>query len=232
MERPAFDRLLTATIPRIERCAQAYAARYNLRHEWQDIAQTALLKMLRFADYYDPGKGEFMPWACVVIINTIKSRIAQIATAPGMNDINALIIERTQTLQNPESDLQAVFILDNLNEEARLYVEGYNYEEIASRQGFKSKVTAHNRVRKCAENLRNILNGTTPAKARKGRPPKKNHLRLNELFPLLSVIHTVSHQTSSSATSSKADIGRECAHPVRGDMGALFCYPILKNRGE
>lgn len=157
MERPAFDRLLTATLPRIERIAQAYAARCNLRHEWQDIAQTALLKMLRFADYYDPGKGDFMPWACVVIINTIKTRLNQVATAPDMSEFNALIIDRTQTTDNPESDLQAALILDNLNEEARLYVEGYNYAEIAARCGFRSKGTAMNRLDKCADHLRRIL---------------------------------------------------------------------------
>lgn len=172
MERPAFDRLLTATLPRIERSAQAYAARYNMRHEWQDIAQTALLKMLRFADYYDPCKGEFMPWACVVIINTIKTRLSQATTAPDMSEFNALIIERTQTTDNPESDLQAAFIFDHLNEEARLYVEGYNYAEIAARYGLKSKVSAFNRIKKCADNLRHIINGTTPPKVRRGRPPR------------------------------------------------------------
>lgn len=158
MERPAFDRLLTATLPRIEQSAQAYAAHCNLRHEWQDIAQTALLKMLRFADHYDPDRGEFMPWACVVIINTIKTRLNQAATAPDMSEFNALIIEKqTPTTSDPESDLQAAFIFDHLNEEARLYVEGYNYAEIAARRGFKSKVTAMARIDKCADNLRQIL---------------------------------------------------------------------------
>lgn len=157
MERQEFDRLLTTTLPRIEKSAQAYATRYNLRHEWQDIAQTALLRMLRFADYYDPGKGEFMPWACVVIINTIKTRIAQITTAPDVIEFNALIVERTQAANTPETDLQTSFILDNLNEEARLYVEGYNYREIAARCGFGSRGTAMTRIDKCAAHLRRVL---------------------------------------------------------------------------
>lgn len=156
MERPAFDRLLTATLPRIERSARAYATRYNLRHEWHDIAQTALLKMLRFADYYDPGK-EFMPWACVVIINTIKTRLNQAATAPDMGEFNALIIDTTRATSNPETDLQTSLILDNLNEEARLYVDGYNYREIAARCGFKSKATAMTRIDNCADRLRRVL---------------------------------------------------------------------------
>lgn len=158
MERAEFDRLLTATLPKIERSAQAYAARYNLLHEWQDIAQAALLKMLRFADYYDPSKGEFMPWACVVIINTIKTHLSQISTAPDMSEFNALIIEKlTPATHDPESDLQTSLILDNLNEEARLYVEGYNYAEIAARCGFRSKVTAMTRIDKCANRLRHIM---------------------------------------------------------------------------
>lgn len=156
MERPAFDRLLTATLPKIERSAQAYAARYNLRHEWRDIAQAALLKMLRFADYYDPGK-EFMPWACVVIVNTIKTHLSQAAPVPDVGEFNAIIIERTQTTDNPETDLQTHLILDNLNEEARLYVDGYNYREIAARCGFRSKVTAMTRIDNCADRLRRVL---------------------------------------------------------------------------
>lgn len=172
MERPAFDRLLTATLPRIERNAQAYAARYNLSHEWQDIVQTALLKMLRFADYYDPGK-DLMPWACVVIINTIKTRLNQVATAPNISEFNALIIEQTQTTDNPESDLQTSLILDHLNDEARLYVEGYNYREIAARCGFRSKVTAMTRIDNCASRLRRIL-GINGARARRSRVYAKN----------------------------------------------------------
>lgn len=159
MERPAFDRLLMANLPRIEQSAQAYATRYNIRHEWQDIAQTALLKMLGAADRFDPdpAKGHFMAWACVVIINIIKDRIAQIATAPDMGEFNALIIERTQASNGPEADLQTAFILDNLNEEALLYVEGYNYREIAARCGFKSKVTAMTRIDNCAARLHRVL---------------------------------------------------------------------------
>lgn len=156
MERQSFDRLLLTTLPRIEKIAQAYAARYNLRNEWQDIAQTAILKMLRFADYYDPGK-EFMPWACVVIINTIKTRLRQLATAPDMGEFNALIIETTPAASDPETDLQTSLILNNLNEEARLYVEGYNYREIAALCGFRSKATAMTHIDNCAARLRRVL---------------------------------------------------------------------------
>lgn len=173
MERPAFDKLLTATLPKIERSAQAYAARYNLRHEWQEIAQAALLKMLRFAEYYDPGKGEFMPWACVVIINTIKTHLSQAATTPDMGEFNALIIDTTPATSNPETDLQTALILDNLNEEARLYVEGYNYREIAARRGFKSKVTAMTRIDNCAARLRRVL-GINTDRGRRVRVYAKN----------------------------------------------------------
>lgn len=116
--------------------------------------------MLKFADLYDPGKGEFMPWACVVVINTIntiKTRIAQIATSPDMSEFNTLIINRIQTVDDPETDLQTSHILDNLNEETRLYVEGYNYREIAVRCGFRSKVTAMTRIDNCASRLRRVL---------------------------------------------------------------------------
>ncbi len=173
MERPAFDRLLTATLPRIERSVLTYATRYNLRHEWRDIAQTALLKMLRFADYYDPGKGEFMPWACVVIINTIKTRLNQAATAPDMGECNALIIDTTPATSNPETDLQTSIILDNLNDEARLYVEDYNYREIAARCGFKSNVTAMTRIDNCAQRLRRVL-GINAARGKRVKVYAKN----------------------------------------------------------
>lgn len=63
MERPAFDRLITATLPQIQLAAKKYAMRYRRFYEWEDIAQTALLKMLRFADLYDPDKGDFLPCA-------------------------------------------------------------------------------------------------------------------------------------------------------------------------
>lgn len=154
MERPEFDRLLTASLPHIERNARAYAARFNLLHEWRDIAQAALLKMLRYAGYYDPAKGEFMPWACVVIINTIKNRLNQVAAAPDMSEFNTLIIERTQVTGDPESDMQAAMLLDNLNAETRLYAEGYNYAEIAAKCGFSSKTTAKNRIDRCTARLR------------------------------------------------------------------------------
>lgn len=154
-------------LPRIERSAQAYATRYRLLHEWQDIAQTALLKMLRFAEYYDPAKGEFMPWACVVIINTIKNRVDQIATAPDMGEFNTLIIERAQATGDPESDMQASMLLANLNEEARLYAEGYNYREIAVRFGFRSKSTVRDRINNCAGHLRLIVGDCAPQCRRK-----------------------------------------------------------------
>lgn len=60
MERPAFDRLITATLPKIQQAAQKYAMLYRRFYEWEDLLQTALLKMLRFADLYDPGKGGFI----------------------------------------------------------------------------------------------------------------------------------------------------------------------------
>ncbi len=174
MERPEFDRLLTAALPGIEVRARAYAARYNLRREWRDIAQTALLNLLRFADHYDPAKGELMPWACVAIINTIKTRVAQIAAQPYTDELDDAAIKRaTYNGGNPESDLQASFILANLSEDARLHVEGYTYDEIAAKRGLKSKGTVCERVKKSAENLRHILNGTTPPKKRMGRPPRK-----------------------------------------------------------
>lgn len=112
--------------------------------------------MLRFADHYDPGK-EFLLWACVVIINTIKTNLNQAAATPDMSEFNSLIIERAQAVDDPETDLQTSLILDNLNEETRLYVEGYNYREIAARCGFKSKVTAMTRIDNCASRLRRVL---------------------------------------------------------------------------
>lgn len=159
MERPEFDRLLTANLPRIENAAKKYATLYRRLHEWEDIAQTALLKMLRFADRYDPGKGDFMPWACVIICNTIKTQITLSVAAPDMEAFNAAIIDSTPAHadNSPEEQLQAAFILDNLNRETRLFIEGYNYAEIAVRRGFRSKVTAKNRIDKCAESLCRVL---------------------------------------------------------------------------
>lgn len=159
MERPEFDRLLTAHFAEIETSAKKYASIYRRLHEWEDLLQTALLKMLRFADQYDPDKGELLPWACVIIINTIKTYIAQSMTVPDMGEFNALIIDLTPGPAdcNPEEYAQMAFILSNLNEEARLFNDGYNYAEIAARCGFRSQVTAKNRIDKCAESLRRTL---------------------------------------------------------------------------
>lgn len=155
MERPEFDKLLTANFAVIEASAKKYARIYRFYHEWEDLLQTALLKMLRFADQYDPDKGALLPWACVIIINTIKNRIAEIMAKPFMDELTPLISVKSDL--NPEDDLQASFILSNLNEEARLFVEGYNYQEIAARRGFRSRVTAMTRIDNCAANLRRIL---------------------------------------------------------------------------
>lgn len=159
MERPAFDRLITATLPKIQQAAQKYAMLYRRFYEWEDIAQTALLKMLRFADLYDPDKGDLLPWACVIICNTIKTHIAQSMNVPDMVEFNALIIDRTPGPAdcNPEERAHMALILAHLNEETRLFAEGYNYAEIAARCGFRSKVTAKNRIDKCAESLRRTL---------------------------------------------------------------------------
>lgn len=156
MERLAFDRLITEKLPFIERATKSYATRYDIRHEWRDIAQTALLKMLRFADLYDPDK-EFMTWASVVIINTIKTRIIQIYNTPDFSDLSSVFIDLTQATDNPVSDLETNTIFDNLNRETRLYVEGYNFKEIATLCGFRSKVTAMNRINNCANHLQRVL---------------------------------------------------------------------------
>lgn len=155
MERPEFDKLLTANFAVIEASAKKYARIYRFYHEWEDLLQTALLKMLRFADQYDPDKGALLPWACVIIINTIKTYIAQSMAVPYTEEINTTIAVISD--HNPEDDLQAALILSNLNEEARLFVEGYNYPEIAARRGFRSRVTAMTRIDNCAANLRRIL---------------------------------------------------------------------------
>lgn len=170
MERPAFDRLITATLPKIQQAAQKYAMLYRRFYEWEDIAQqTALLKMLRFADLYDPGKGDLLPWACVIICNTIKTHIAQSMTVPDMVEFNALIIDRTPAADcDPEEYAQMTFLLSNMNEEARLFSDGYNYAEIAARCGFRSQVTAKNRIDKCAESLCRVL-GLTVKQQRRQR---------------------------------------------------------------
>lgn len=155
MERPEFDRLITAYLPRIQRAAKKYATLYRRGHEWEDMAQTSLLKMLRFADQYNPDKGDFLPWACVIIINTIKTHIARSATMPDMEEFNALIIDCTpaQADSNPENRAHMALILTHLNKETRLFAEGYNYAEIAARCGFRSKVTAKNHIDRCAADL-------------------------------------------------------------------------------
>ncbi len=170
MERPAFDRLLTAALPEIQQAVQKYAILYRRAHEWEDVAQTVLLKMLRFADQYDPYKGDLVPWACVIIINTIKTSVAQKSVWPVREEFNDLIIDRTPAHadSNPEELAQAAFILSNLNEEARLFVEGYNYPEIAARRGFRSRSTARARIDNCGERLSRIL-GITANKGRRTR---------------------------------------------------------------
>ena len=159
MERPAFDRLLADALPMIEGAARKYATIYRCFNEWHDISQSALLKMLRFADLYDPEKGDLLPWACVVIVNTIKTHIAKNVRAEGVVDFNDLIIDctRAYTDCSPEEQLQAAFILSILNEETRLYTEGYNYAEIAARCGFRGKATAKARLDNCAHRLSRIL---------------------------------------------------------------------------
>lgn len=157
MERPEFDKLLTATLTRLEGAAKSYAVQFDRPQEWQDILQTSLLRMLTYAHLYDPDKGEFMPWACVVIINTIKTRILQAANLPPIQIIDNRIAETIPHYRTPSSDLRTSMILSNLNEESRLYVEGYNYVEIAARQGFNSKVTAMNRIDSCAARLSRVL---------------------------------------------------------------------------
>lgn len=159
MERPAFDRLLADTLPRIEMAARKYATLYRCFNEWHDISQSALLKMLRFADLYDPAKGDLLPWACVIIINTIKTHISQSMTMPDMEAYNALIIDCTPTQYDcdPMNELQLAFITANINQETQLFADGYNYAEIAKLRGFNSKATAKSRIDKCADRLSRVL---------------------------------------------------------------------------
>lgn len=170
MERPEFDRLITAKLPQIQGAAKKYAMLFRRGFEWEDMAQTALLKMIRFADQYKPDKGDFLPWACVIIINTIKTHIAKSATMPDMEEFNALIIDGTpaQADSNPEDRAQMALILAHLNEETRLFAEGYNYAEIAARRGFRSRVTAKNRIDKCAAHLSRTF-GVTVKQERRPR---------------------------------------------------------------
>lgn len=159
MERAAFDRLLTETLPRIDNAAQKYTAIFRCFNEWQDISQSALLKMLRSADLYDPQKGDILPWACMIIINTIKTHINQSMTMPDMEEYNALIIDCTPAQYDcdPMTELQLAFIAANINQETQLFADGYNYAEIAKIRGFNSRVTSKNRIDKCAERLSRIL---------------------------------------------------------------------------
>lgn len=169
MERVAFDSLLTATVPSIEEAARRYATQYNIFPAWKDIAQSAFLKMLRFADQYDPAKGELLPWACVILINTIKTFLAQ-----SDMEYNTLIIERTATEDHSTvNTIQAAFIFANLNTEAQLYIEGYNYQEIAARCGVKSRATVMNRIDKCAEHLSRIM-GIKTGRGRRDKNVRKN----------------------------------------------------------
>lgn len=174
MERPAFDRLLADALPMIEGAARKYATIYRCFNEWHDISQSALLKMLRFADLYDPDKGDLLPWACVVIINTIKTHIAKNVRAVGVEDFNDLIIDCTPayTDYSPEEQLQAAFVLSNLNEETRLYTEGYNYSEIAARCGFRGKATAKARIDNCAQSLCRVLGIAIKQQRRQRMCPK------------------------------------------------------------
>lgn len=127
--------------------------------------------MLRFADQYDHNKGALLPWACVIIINTIKTRIAEVIAVPIMEEVNIYIPAISDL--NPEDDLQASFILSILNDETRLFVDGYNYPEIAARCGFRSRVTAMTRIDNCAANLRCIL-GVNRERGRRTKMYTKN----------------------------------------------------------
>ena len=166
MERTAFDRLLTAKLPQIEGMAHGFAHKYHRSQEWRDICQSALLKMLRFADQYDPEQGDLLPWACVVIINTIKTRVAQLNAHPRTDELDCSSVAMCHG--NPEDDLQLSFMLDALGREAQLYTEGYNYAEIAARCGVKSKSTVKSRIDKGVDRLCGIL-GVSPVVGRRKR---------------------------------------------------------------
>lgn len=159
MERVAFDRLLTATVPSIEEAARKYATLYGIFPAWKDIAQSAFLKMLRFADQYDPAKGALLPWACVIIVNTIKTYITRLTKFPHMEDIDTTATIELPALSDssPEMGLQIGFILSHINTETRLHVEGFNYQEIAARRGMKSKSTVFSRIENCTKRLSAIL---------------------------------------------------------------------------
>ena len=162
-----FDRLLTAAAPDIERAARKYAAKYRRGREWQDIAQTVFLKMLRAADQYDPAKGELLPWACVIIINTIINTLERHQTILCTEALN----KRVSPVESPEDVLQMKLMLANLNPEARLYVEGYNYAEIAAKRGVKSKATVMTRIDKCTKHL-SLIMGRNCDRGRRSRTSK------------------------------------------------------------
>lgn len=184
MERPAFDRLITATLPKIEQAAKKYARLHKRFYEWEDLMQTALLRMLRFAELYDPCKGDLLPWACVIIINTIRTHIAQSMTMPDTEDINTCIFDHTPgpADSNPEEYAQMAFLVPCLNKETKLFVKGYNYPEIAALCGFRSSVTAKNRIDNCAGHLRKIL-GTKLEQGRRTRMIAKVN-RIINTFPM------------------------------------------------
>lgn len=80
-------------------------------------------------------------------------------TMPHMEEYNALIIDCTPAQYDcdPMNELQLAFITANINQETQLFADGYNYAEIAKLRGFSSKVTAKNRIDKCADRLSRIL---------------------------------------------------------------------------
>lgn len=159
MERAAFDRLLTANAGLIEDAARRCARKYNILHEWQDIAQSVFLKLLRFADRYEPDKGELLPWAYVTIINTIKVRLNQLRTLRQKEEaLNIVVAEVTPCRDpTPENDTHMKFLCEILNEETRLYLDGYSYSDIAARCGLRSKSTVKERIDKNAERLSRVL---------------------------------------------------------------------------
>lgn len=154
MRREEFEKVLIPILPCIDNVTRKYAAYYNRSEEWEDIRQTALLKMLRLCDNYDPGKGELLPWACVVILRIIYNT-ARIGGTVSLDAVDEWYIPMSS--DNPENILQGAYIMQNLNTEARLYVEGYSFREIATMKGLRSKTTVFNRVTKCADNLRRLL---------------------------------------------------------------------------
>ena len=154
MRREEIEKVLIPILPCIDNVTRKYAAYYNRSEEWEDIRQTALLKMLRLCDNYDPGKGELLPWACVVILRIIYNT-ARIGGTVSLDAVDEWYIPMSS--DNPENILQGAYIMQNLNTEARLYVEGYSFREIAEMQGLSSRSTVFNRVTKCADNLRRLL---------------------------------------------------------------------------